>query len=234
MMDKFIFYSTLKVSLSSGINSIWRSRFFWKRNWKHFWMKTWKHFFLKKTSSFVKFLTAVINVPASVLDPTAKQQLCFMFWLFCLKFLQMCQVIVQEFPKRKPADQQPGVYPTQPSRLRSSLETSQQLCHERTELPFRQNALQSTLFSTIHLPTPLKCLCVTFTLAQIKGNSIQANFHSVLQTQDCRWVPPYLVQLSAISPRCLLYRSHAPSTGYNCICPLSQPDPIKAVAASFV
>lgn len=49
MMDKFIFYSTLKVSLSSGINSIWRSRFdvFWKRNWKHFWMKTWKDFFLK-------------------------------------------------------------------------------------------------------------------------------------------------------------------------------------------
>lgn len=113
MTDKFIFYSTLKVSLSSGINSIWRSRFFWKRNWKHFWMQTWKHFW--RTSSFVKFLTAVINVPASVLDPTAKQQLCFIFWLFCLKFLQMYQVVVQEFPRRKPADRQPGVTQCNPA-----------------------------------------------------------------------------------------------------------------------
>lgn len=45
MMDKFIFYSTLKVSLCSGINSIWRTCFFWIKNWnrKHFWMETWRH-----------------------------------------------------------------------------------------------------------------------------------------------------------------------------------------------
>lgn len=62
-----------------------------------------------KRSSFVKFLTAVINVLASVLDPSAKQPLCFIFWLFCLKLSQTCQVVVQSFPRSKPVNLQPGV-----------------------------------------------------------------------------------------------------------------------------
>lgn len=110
MMDKFIFYSTLKVSLCSGINSIWRTCFFWIRNWnrKHFWMETWRHP-PPPTSSFVKLLTAVIAGPASALDLTGKQQLYFIFCLLWLKLLQMCQDVVQEFPRREAADQQPGV-----------------------------------------------------------------------------------------------------------------------------
>lgn len=108
MMDKFIFYSTLKVSLCSEINSIWRTCFFWIRTRKHFWMETWRNS-PPPTSSSVKFLTAVIAAPASALDLTGKQQLYFIFWLLWLKLLQMCQDVVQEFPRRKAADQQPGV-----------------------------------------------------------------------------------------------------------------------------
>lgn len=37
-----------------------------------------------------------------------KQQLCFTFWALRLKLLHMCQVVVQEFPRREPADQQAG------------------------------------------------------------------------------------------------------------------------------
>lgn len=111
---------------------------------------------------------------ASVRDPTAKQQLCFIFWLFCLRFLQMCQVVVQEFPKRKPADQQSGVAQrnlaecVHPWKQVSNYVIKEQSC-----------LYVITLFSLPYfLPyiflLPWKCLCVNFTLARIKGNSTQA------------------------------------------------------------
>lgn len=79
MMDKFIFYSTLKVSLSSGINSIWRSHFdaFWKRNWKHFWMKTWKDFFFQKNIFICHVLDSSYQRPGYRPGPNCKTAVVF-------------------------------------------------------------------------------------------------------------------------------------------------------------
>lgn len=133
MIDKFMFYSTLKVSLSPGINSIWRSCFFRKRNWKHFWMKTWKHFFLLNI-----FICQVLDSSLSMsrlLSWTQLQNSNCLLYFDCSVFTNVpgcCSRISKEGTSRSTT----RGYPMDPSRLGSTLKTSQQLplWHERSEL----------------------------------------------------------------------------------------------------
>lgn len=79
MMDKFIFYSTLKVSLSSGINSIWRSRFdvFWKKKLKAVLNENLKGFFLKKNIFICHVLDSSYQRPGYRPGPNCKTAVVF-------------------------------------------------------------------------------------------------------------------------------------------------------------
>lgn len=142
MMDKFIFYSTLKVSLCLGINSIWRSCFFWIRHWKHFWMKTCKAFSFLFFFLFHVFICQVLDsgyhCPGSGAGsgpgPGRKDSNCVLYFeRYGWSYYTCARLLFKNFQGGNQLINIRG-YPTQPSRMCSYLETSQQLCHERTEL----------------------------------------------------------------------------------------------------
>lgn len=132
MMDKFIFYSTLKLSLCSGINSIWRTCFFWIRNRKHFWMESWRHF---PPNIFVRqVLDSSYRCPGFRFGPDRKTAIVFYILTVMAEVITDVPGCCSRISKEETSWSTTRGYPMQPSRPCSDLEASQQLCHERTEL----------------------------------------------------------------------------------------------------
>lgn len=133
MMDKFISYSTLKVSLCSGINSIWRTCFFWIRNRKHFWIETWKHP-PHSPNIFVQVLDSSYRCPGFRFGPDRKTAIVFYIWTIMAEVITDVPGCCSRISKEESSWSTTRSYPMHPCRLCSYLEASQQLCHERTEL----------------------------------------------------------------------------------------------------